>query len=159
MKKNKVYIIALIGIIIDQFLKILVRHNMNVLQTIPLIPNFFSLTYVNNEGAAWGIFENSTIFLIFVSIIAILWLQKYIHQETSWNYIKILSFGFVLSGIVGNLIDRLLYMAVTDYLDFNIFGYNFPVFNFADIAIVVGISIMMIDEVRREVYEYRHKTK
>lgn len=159
MKKNKVYIIALIGIIIDQFLKILVRHNMNVLQTIPLIPNFFSLTYVNNEAAAWGIFENSTIFLIFVSIIAILWLQKCIYQETSWNYIKILSFGFVLSGIVGNLIDRLLYMAVTDYLDFNIFGYNFPVFNFADIAIVVGISIIMIDEVRREVYEYRHKTK
>ena len=114
MKKNKVYIIALIGI---------------------------------------------TIFLIFVSIIAILWLQKCIYQETSWNYIKILSFGFVLSGIVGNLIDRLLYMAVTDYLDFNIFGYNFPVFNFADIAIVVGISIIMIDEVRREVYEYRHKTK
>lgn len=159
MKKNKIYIIALIGIIIDQFLKCLVRYNMNILQTIPLIPNFFSITYVNNEGAAWGIFENSTFFLIFVSIIAIWWLQKYIYQEVSWNYIKILSLGFVLSGIVGNLIDRLLYRAVTDYLDFNIFGYNFPVFNFADIAIVVGISIIIIDEVRREIYEYRHKSK
>lgn len=159
MKKDNIYIIALIGIIIDQFLKFVVRHNMNILQSIPVIPHFFSLTYINNEGAAWGILGNATILLVAVSMIALFFLQKFIHEEEKWNHSKIISFGLVLSGIVGNLIDRLLYHSVTDYLDFHIFGYNFPIFNFADVTIVVGIFLIIIEEVRSEFYAYRRKSK
>lgn len=153
MKKDNIYFIAFMGIVLDQFIKFIVRSHMEVLQTIPVIPHFFSITYIKNNGAAWGILGDATILLILISFIAFYFLLKFIREEKNMNTLKVISFGFILSGIVGNLFDRLFYHAVTDYLDFTIFSYHFPVFNLADIMIVVGGILVFIELVRSEVYE------
>ena len=144
MKKN-IYLIACVGIFIDQITKIL--SNL-YLENVVLIKNFFNLTYVENTGAAWGILDNNRIVLIGVSIIALLFINKYINSETEFNKLTITSYGMVLGGIFGNLIDRIFRGYVVDFLNFNIFGYDFPVFNIADILIVVGIVLMFIEVMR-----------
>ncbi len=154
-KKDSTYIIVIIGLIIDQIIKFLVRKNLKVLASIPLIPHFFHLTHVENEGAAWGVLSNNTTILIFISFIIFLAILKYIKEEPNWSPTKTISFGLVLSGMMGNLIDRILYHSVTDYLDFTIFFYHYPVFNVADIFIVIGAMILIIDLVRSEQYEHR----
>lgn len=154
-KKDSTYIIVIIGLIIDQIIKFLVRKNLKVLASIPLIPHFLHLTHVENEGAAWGVLSNNTTILIFISFIIFLAILKYIKEEPNWSPTKTISFGLVLSGMMGNLIDRILYHSVTDYLDFTIFFYHYPVFNVADIFIVIGAMILIIDLVRSERYEHR----
>ena len=153
MKKDNIYFIALIGIILDQLIKFIVRSHMEVLQTISVIPHFFAITYVQNSGAAWGILGNATILLVLISFVCFYLLLKFIQKEKNMNRLKIIAFGFILSGIIGNLLDRLFYHSVTDYLDFTIFSYHFPVFNLADIMIVVGGILVFIEIVRSEVNE------
>ena len=144
MKKN-IYLIAGISIFIDQITKILANL---YLDNIILIKNFFNVTYVENTGAAWGILANNRVILIGVSIIALLFINKYINSETEFNKLTITSYGMVLGGIFGNLIDRIFRGYVIDFLNFNIFGYDFPVFNIADTLIVVGIILMFIEVIR-----------
>ena len=144
MKKN-IYLIAGIGLLIDQITKILAHLYLN---DIEIIKNFFNLTYVENTGAAWGILDNNRIILICVSIIALLIVNKYINTEVSINKLSIVSYGLVLGGIFGNLLDRIFRGFVIDFLNFNIFGYNFPVFNIADSLIVIGIILMFIEVIR-----------
>lgn len=158
VKKDSIYVITLIVFIVDQFIKFIIRSNMRLLESISLIPNFFSLTYIENKGAAFGVFSSTTWFLVIVSFIAFYFLLRYIREEKEWNMFKIVSFGFILGGLVGNLIDRLLYHSVTDYLDFNLFGYAAPIFNFADIMIVVGAIMVVIEVVRSEIDERRKRS-
>jgi len=144
MKKN-IYLIACIGLFIDQITKILANL---YLKNVVIIKNFFNLTYVENTGAAWGILDNNRIILIGVSIIALLLVNKYINSETELNKLTITSYGMVLGGILGNLVDRICRGYVVDFLNFNILGYDFPVFNIADTLIVVGIALMFIEVIR-----------
>ncbi len=143
--KHKIY--KLMGILfsIDQIIKIIIRHNINELQEIVIIKNFFSLTYVNNSGAAFSILENSTLLLVLISVIIIILLNNYIKKEAEQlKKVEIISLGLLLGGIFGNLIDRIINKQVTDYLSFNIFNYGFPIFNFADICIVIGTLLLAI---------------
>ena len=144
--RQKLYKIACIVLLIDQILKIMVRNSINLFQEIKIIKNFFYLTHLENTGAAFSVLENSTIFLIIISVIFILFLDKYIRkEENNFNKLDVISFGLIMGGIYGNLIDRIIHRGVIDYLSFIIFKYNFPVFNFADICIVVGASLIIID--------------
>lgn len=141
--KHKIY--KLMGILfsIDQIIKIIIRHNINELQEIVIIKNFFSLTYVNNSGAAFSILENSTLLLVLISVFIIILLNNYIKKEAEQlKKVEIISLGLLLGGIFGNLIDRIINKQVTDYLSFNIFNYGFPIFNFADICIVIGTLLL-----------------
>ena len=115
-------------------------------QQIKVIKNFFYLTYIENTGAAFSILEKSTLFLILLSVLFIIFLDKYIRKESNkFTKIDIISFGLIMGGIYGNLIDRIIHRGVIDYLSFTIFKYNYPVFNFADICIVVGAFLIIID--------------
>jgi len=156
-KKDYIYVVALLGFIVDQVVKFIVRDHMQLLESIPVISKFFSITYVENQGAAWGILGNATIFLVIISLAVFYLVLRFIQEEKVWNHVKIFSFGFLLSGIVGNLIDRILYHSVTDYLDFCIFNYNFPVFNIADIMIVVGGLFIAGSLLRSEIDERRSR--
>ena len=90
--------------------------------------------------------KDATILLIILSVLFIIFLDKYIRkEEKKFSKIDIISYGMILGGVYGNLIDRIIHRSVTDYLSFNIFGYDFPIFNFADICIVVGAILIMID--------------
>ncbi len=141
MKKN-IYLIAGIGIILDQITKVFASL---YLDNIGIINNFFSLTYVKNYGGAWGILNNNLFILITVSIFALLTINKYINSDVNITKLSSVSYGMLIGGIFGNLIDRIFRGYVVDFLNFNIFNYDFPVFNIADMLIVVGIILMIIE--------------
>lgn len=142
---KKVYIIALISLIIDQIVKILVSNYLILGQTTKIINNFFYLTYVQNTGAAFSILIGYRYILIIITLIFLYYLYKYTKKQTNSNKLAILSHGLLLGGIIGNLIDRIIYGYVIDYLDFMIFNYNFPIFNLADTFIVIGCIILVIN--------------
>ena len=147
MKKN--YIIGSIfiafGILLDQIVKIIVRVNMPVGESITIINHFFCISHVENTGAAWGGFSGFTIVLTILSI-GMLGFFIYLYRNIDFKNKKIYSVSLVLviSGTIGNLIDRLFLQHVTDFLDFYIFGYDYPVFNIADILLVVGFGFLIV---------------
>ena len=142
---KKVYIFALIRLIIDQIVKILVSNYLILGQTIKIINNFFYLTYVQNKGAAFSILIGYRYILIIITFIFLYYLHKCIKKQKSFNKLEIISYGLLLGGIIGNLIDRIIYGYVIDYFDFMIFNYNFPIFNLADSFIVIGCIILVIN--------------
>jgi len=148
------YIISLVVVIVDQLTKFLVVTNMNIANEIEIIHNFFSIFYVTNTGAAFSSFRDQTTLLIIVSIFCIAIINAIIQRE-KFNYkLSVISLGLLLGGMIGNLIDRVIYKNVIDFLSFNIFGYKFPVFNIADICITLGvfiyIGINLVEEIREK---------
>lgn len=139
-----------LGIILvfDQLTKFLVDRLMPLHHSIPIIENFFSLTYVRNTGAAFGIFAGShegfrLPFLILVSILALgfvfMMLKRLPEEQTG----LITALSFIMGGAVGNLFDRVLYGEVIDFLDFYWSHYHWPAFNVADSFITIGVTITL----------------
>ena len=148
MKNNwlKYMILAFSGLLVglDQLFKWLAQEYLAPLEnfTYPLIPDVFHLTYLENRGAAFGIFAGKSFFLIgltsvILAAILILLLSGRIRQPfLMW------SLGLIVGGGIGNLIDRIFRQYVIDYLDFRLI--NFAVFNFADCCVVVGTALVLI---------------
>ncbi len=128
---------------IDFITKYLVVSNMLLFDSIKVIPNFFYITYITNTGAAFGMFQDKRIFFILLSILAIFLVIKYIYEEKKLNKYDIICYSLLLSGILGNMFDRVYYKSVIDFLDFRIFNYNFYIFNFADMFIFFGVIMML----------------
>ena len=141
--KEDIYKITCIVLVLDQFIKFIVNKFMELNKSIEIIPNFFRLYYVKNKGAAFSILENNTILIIVVSVIFIVILDYYIRHEKDFTKLSILSLGIIMGGIFGNLIDRIIYHSVIDYLSF----LDFPIFNLADICICVGVGLLIISEI------------
>ena len=148
--KKKIVIITIVCILIDFISKILVINNLDVGTGVTVIPSFFSLSYVQNTGAAWGIFSNGTLLLAVVSKAFLFFAIKYIYEAKSISKLSIFSYVMLIGGIIGNLIDRLFRNYVIDFLSFNIFGYSFPVFNIADCFIVISIFLIVIETLLKE---------
>lgn len=126
---------------------------------IELIRNFFYIIEVKNTGGAWGIFSGNVAFLAFISLFVIVLLYFFLRSEKSLNKLSITYYGFLFAGIIGNCIDRIVNGYVTDFLNFYILGYDFPVFNIADILIVVGVGLMIIDVVRGELHVIKERKR
>lgn len=147
---KKIGLISLLCLFIDQITKLIITSNFELNKSIVLIDNFFNLTYVRNDGAAWSIFSGNRLFLILIGILAIFLIYKYFIKDKNLRKIEIITYGLLLGGIIGNLIDRIIFGYVIDFLDFLIFGYNFPVFNFADTFIVISVLLIITDAFRGE---------
>lgn len=137
---KKMVIIGVVILVIDQILKSIIQiYDVHV----NLINNLFSINYYQNTGAAWSILEGQQVLLIVISIIMLL-----LVYNMSFSYqnkiINNLGFGFLIGGIIGNLIDRILFSYVRDFIDITLFNYAFPVFNVADMAIVIGVALILI---------------
>lgn len=145
---KKIIPLTLLIVLIDQIIKILVVTNLSLYNSIKVINNFFSITYVKNDGAAWSLFSGNRIFLILVTIVALIFIIKFLIPKKNINKINIISYGLLLGGIIGNFIDRIIFGYVIDYLDFTIFNYNFPVFNFSDSCIVISVFIIIYYEIK-----------
>lgn len=143
-------IITIILIFIDQISKLLVANLLSQTTTITVIKNFFYLTYVNNDGAAFSILLGKRIFLIIIAIIIITLLIYYLKKHPPRSKLAIISSALLLGGSIGNLIDRIIRGYVIDFLDFKIINYNFPIFNLADTFIVIGVFLLLIEEIRKE---------
>ena len=157
-KKNSVLVIIVVSVLLglDLVLKYVVS---SYLTTVNIIDNFFSLTYVLNDGAAFSLFASRTYLLIFIALLCLFFI---IYELKNNLDDRVLSIGYslVLAGLLGNFIDRLIDGYIVDYLSFKILGYNYPIFNFADILIVVGVIIVIVKEIlkeRSEKHEVRSK--
>lgn len=150
--KKKSLIIATIIVIIDQVLKIVIDNILSINESTQVIPNVFYITKVYNTGAAWSLFEGSGILLIIIAIVAFFLLLKY-QIYFMGNKRNTLAFAFIYGGLVGNLIDRVIYGYVIDYLHIYIFGFSFPVFNLADMAIVIGFLLVILAIIKGEEHD------
>ena len=149
MKKSNIILSGLLVSVLlglDLLFKYLVS---TYLTTVNIIDNFFSLTYVLNDGAAFSLFASRTYLLILIALICLFFI---IYELKNNLDDRILSIGYslALAGLLGNFLDRLIDGYIIDYLSFKILGYNYPIFNFADILIVVGIVIVIIKEILKE---------
>lgn len=141
---KKLYIFMFIFVFVDQITKGLVDLNIGLNQSISLIPNFFSLTYVHNTGAAFSMFEGARWIFVIIAIIFLNVIFQFFIKNKNLSKKDIIIYALLLAGIIGNLIDRVLYGYVIDFLDFTIFGYDFAIFNLADTFIVISIILILI---------------
>ena len=101
------------------------------------------MTYIKNYGAGFSILQNQTFFLIIITLIAIVLISYLLIKSKNTENFNRICYLFIIGGAVGNLIDRLSLGYVIDFLDFYIFGYNYPVFNLADTFIFIGVCILI----------------
>jgi len=154
-------------ILLDQWTKALVQQQMRLQESIPIIPNLFSLTYIRNPGAAFGLFVGMSqsfraVFFLGITATAIIVIGYFflasirddrriglsepgaggIASSRHGRWLRI-GLTLVLGGAIGNLIDRVRYGEVVDFLDFYIGAYHWPAFNVADSSITIGVSILL----------------
>jgi signal peptidase II len=135
-------------VILDQITKAVVDRTMPLHHTIPLIDGFFNFTYIRNTGAAFGIFAGSPevfrlTFLIGVSILAIGFILVMLKRLRESEAGLAAALAFILGGAIGNLIDRIFYGEVIDFLDAYWSIYHWPAFNVADSFITIGVAITL----------------
>ena len=131
---------------IDQLTKAVVRNNMYIGESKPIINNFFHLTYITNDGMAFGLdFPGGSFLFNFVSVSLTIFLAWYYWQERNSNTILRVSLLCILAGAIGNLIDRVFLGEVVDFLDFMIGNYHWYVFNLADSYVTVGMGFILYD--------------
>ncbi|HXV47331.1 MAG TPA: signal peptidase II [Candidatus Binatia bacterium] len=147
-KSTLVVVLVAVIVVFDQLTKFIVDRSMPLHHSIPIIEGFFSLTYVRNTGAAFGIFAGSAEifrrpFLILVSVVAIgfiVVMLKRLRDSEKW---LVTALAFILGGAIGNLIDRVVYGEVIDFLDCFWGSYHWPAFNVADSFITIGVTITL----------------
>lgn len=149
---KKMFIISIILICLDQIIKLIVSNNLVLGESITVIDNFFYLTSVRNYGAAFSILLGNRFFLIIVGFLALFIIYNFFIKNSKLNKLEEITYSLLIAGIIGNLIDRVVRGFVIDYLDFKIFNYNFPVFNLADILIVLSVISILILTFKEEVY-------
>ena len=145
-----IIILSIIFLIIDQITKILVVNSLVPGENIEIIKNIFNIIYTNNTGAAFSILLGKRIFLIVVAVLIIGVLLYYIKRNKIEKKIDIIALSFVIGGSLGNLIDRIVRGYVTDFISIKLGNYNFPIFNVADILIVIGVFLLLLSSRRRQ---------
>ena len=150
--KRKVYILSLIFLLIDIIAKQLVKNLIPINTSIIIIKNFFNFTFVMNTGAAFSILRGQQLFLIILGILVLGGVVYYLRKDKLNNY-KIIYYSLLMGGITGNLIDRIIYNGVIDFLDFKIFLYDAPIFNLADSFICIGVILIILENVRSAIWK------
>ncbi len=139
------YLLSIISLVaLDQVTKWLVRAHFAIHESRPVIRGFFSLTYVQNRGAAWGILAGWRIALVALAAVMLFVLARYREKIFGSRAIGRVSFILLVAGIIGNVIDRVWLGYVVDFLDFYIGASHFPAFNVADSCICVGVGLYML---------------
>lgn len=140
--KKKIAILSIISfliIAIDRVVKIIVNRYIPLNKSISVIKNIFYLTNVHNEGAAFSIMYGLRYILIAISIAFLVFIIYYMYKKKKYN----IEFALIIGGLIGNLIDRIVFGYVIDYIGIIIFKYYFPIFNIADALIVIGAIILL----------------
>lgn len=152
---KKIYILSFVFFLIDLISKLLILSFEKNLP-ITIINNFFCLEKVTNKGAAFSMLTGYGIVLIIIAIFVIIYIHKFIIKDIKTK-LGFFSLSMLIGGIIGNLFDRIVYGEVIDFLSFDIFGYNFPIFNLADTFICTGVLLLIIDYMKGEKNENRSK--
>lgn len=142
-------LISLAVVVLDQATKVWIMQSMRLHESIPVIPNLFSITYIRNPGAAFGLLASSSsgfrfVFFGLTSLFALGLLGTILLRLPQHDWMGQLSIAGILGGAIGNLLDRLRYGEVIDFLDFYLDAYHWPAFNVADSAITVGVLFLIL---------------
>jgi len=145
------FLIAMLVILLDRLSKWLVAGRITLHDSIPVLPGFFRLTHVQNSGAAFGLFADSSsewkvAILIMFSVLALAVVSALLWKNSHSMTTTGVGLSLILGGAVGNLWDRLLSGHVVDFFDFYLGSYHWPAFNIADSAIVVG-ALLLVGEI------------
>ena len=150
MRKNiGLFIFGAIAVIVlDQITKAVITEKLFMYGSYKVIDGFFSLVYVMNPGAAFGFLAGAPeifryLFFISITVLAILLIIYYISKSKSQDVLIVISLTLIFGGAVGNLIDRIRFGSVVDFLDFYIGAWHWPAFNAADSAISIGAALMI----------------
>ncbi|WP_215113480.1 signal peptidase II [Exiguobacterium sp. s63] len=141
---KRYYGLAILLIFLDQLTKWVVVQTMTIGQTIEVIPNLLYWTSYRNKGAAWGMLEGQMVFFFVITMLVVAGLTYFMHKEVKGYHLLGYSVGLLLAGAIGNFIDRLFRGEVVDFVDTYPFGYNFPIFNVADMALTFGVILMVV---------------
>lgn len=147
--KKKYYIgvsliVAIAILVIDQLTKRIIAMTMNTGDSYEVIPNFLNITSHRNNGAAWGILSGKMGFFYIITLIILVVLVLFYIKEAKHNLFMQVAISLLFAGALGNFIDRLLNGEVVDFIDTNIFGYAFPIFNVADSSLTIGVVLVII---------------
>ncbi|KAF1678647.1 signal peptidase II [Staphylococcus hominis] len=147
--KKKYYIglsliVAIVISIIDQLTKKIITATMNIGDSYEVIPHFLNITSHRNNGAAWGILSGKMGFFYIITLIILAVLIIFYIKETKYNAFMQVAISLLFAGALGNFIDRLFNGEVVDFIDTNIFGYDFPIFNIADSSLTIGVIFVII---------------
>ena len=151
--RNKYLQLLLISgalILIDQWTKFLVTIHIPLYFSVRVIDNFFNITHIRNPGVAFGLFANQeseykVLFFIIISAIAIVAILIIFHQTPNNRRMVRTGLTLILSGAVGNLMDRIIHKEVIDFIDFYYQKFHWPAFNVADSCITIGVALMILD--------------
>ncbi|HHT01594.1 MAG TPA: signal peptidase II [Firmicutes bacterium] len=132
--------IGLAAFVVDWLTKCWVKSALIPNQSLPVLDGFFHLTYVQNPGAAFGILAERTTFFVMVTAAVVVLILFFAARQRGAGWTLRLALGMMLGGAMGNLLDRLRFGHVVDFLDFRIW----PVFNMADTFIVLGVGLFLI---------------
>ncbi len=141
-------IIVMAVILLDQITKYGVQINEK-LQNIVVIPGFFHITYARNTGMAWSLFSGYQAVFCLAAAAAIGGMLWYLIEKKP-DRLTAAALSLMIGGAAGNLFDRLVFGYVRDFLDFYIFGYDFPIFNIADSALCIGVGLLLIASLKEE---------
>ena len=156
-------VISLFLIAVDQMTKIYVHSHFELGESITVIPGFFNFTYVRNLGAAFGIFTDSPetfrhIFFLSIPLVAVAIIVFFIYGLPESESVQVMALSSIAGGAIGNYIDRIQHGYVIDFLDVHYKNiYNWPVFNIADSAIVVGVGILTVLMIQEYIEEKKKK--
>ena len=150
MKHKYLWTGSIIGTVLalDQFTKYLVEKHLRMYEVVPVIRGFFNLTRVRNKGAAFSLLSTApdgfrSVFFISVSLAAVAVIAVMIHKAK--DRLLVLSFSFIAGGAVGNLVDRVRFGEVVDFIQWYVKTWYWPSFNVADSAITIGVALLVID--------------
>lgn len=136
--------ITIVILLLDQITKFIVASSMRVGDSFNVIPNFLNITSHRNNGAAWGILSGKMSFFYIITITILVVLIIFYIKEAKQHLLMQVAISLLFAGALGNFIDRVLHGEVVDFVDTNIFGYNFPIFNVADSSLTIGVLLIVI---------------
>lgn len=142
--KLKHVVLLVVVVLLDQLSKWGIQSSIDLNESIEIIPDFFNITYVHNTGAAWSMLEGKMVFFYIITILFLIGMVYFYRTLDKKDWISQIGVILMIAGALGNFIDRLFLQYVRDFLDFIILGYDFPIFNIADISLCVGVGCVLL---------------
>lgn len=155
MIKNRkdVLFFGIIFFIIDQSLKLIISKNIILDSGFEIIKDVLNIHLVHNIGAAFSILSGNRLLLIAISVITLIFFIVFLFNQNNVKDLEVFTYSMLLGGILGNLFDRIFRGYVIDFISFKIFEYSFPIFNFADICIVLSLIILIIENLKGDLWK------
>lgn len=145
------FLILILGLLLDRITKMWALNSLSGFKDITIIKGFFSFSYLENRGAAFGILQNKTLFLSMITLLITIAIIYYLIKYKPTSKLLRISLCFIISGAIGNLIDRLWYKYVVDFILLHYKDiYYFPTFNVADMLVVIGTVLLVIYLIKEE---------